>query len=219
MSQASRAIACILNAPAQLETRQMTEPVSRQQVGNVTRLLDRARQGDRKAGEEVYGLMYGELRQLAARLLFREQAGHTLPPTALVHEAYLKLMGDSAPELNNRGHLLGVAARAMRQVLVEHARKRLASKRGGGEAAITLVDEIAPAELPNEQLLALDEALTRLDGLSPRLRQVVECRFFAGLTEEETAEVLGVTSRTVQRDWARARAWLYQQLDPSSGGP
>lgn len=198
------------------KTDTMTEPVSQQHVGEVTRLLDRARQGDRDAGEQVYGLMYGELRQLAARLLFREQAGHTLPPTALVHEAYLKLMGDAAPELNNRGHLLGVAARAMRQVLVEHARKRLAAKRGGGDAAITLVDEIAPAELPNEQLVALDEALTRLDTLSPRLRQVVECRFFAGLTEEETGEVLGVTARTVQRDWARARAWLYQQLDSSS---
>jgi RNA polymerase sigma factor (TIGR02999 family) len=128
-------------------------------------------------------------------------------------------MGDAAPELNNRGHLLGVAARAMRQVLVEHARKRLAAKRGGGDATVTLVDEIAPAELPNEQLVALDEALTRLDSLSPRLRQVVECRFFAGLTEEETGEVLGVTARTVQRDWARARAWLYLQLDPSSGVP
>lgn len=194
----------------------MTEPVPPQHVGDVTRLLDLARRGDREAGEQVYGLMYDELRQLAARLLFREQAGHTLPPTALVHEAYLKLMGDSAPELNSRGHLLGVAARAMRQVLVEHARKRLAAKRGGGDAAITLVDEIAPAELPNEQLLALDEALTRLDALNPRLRQVVECRFFAGLTEEETAQALGVTARTVQRDWARARAWLYQQLDPSS---
>lgn len=197
----------------------MTEPLSSQHVGNVTQLLDRARQGDREAGEQVYGLMYGELRQLAARLLFREQAGHTLPPTGLVHEAYLKLMGDAAPELSNRSHLLGVAARAMRQVLVEHARKRLAAKRGGGEIAVTLVDEIAPAEMPNEQMVALDEALVRLDHLNPRLRQVVECRFFAGLTEEETAEVLGVTSRTVQRDWARARAWLYQQLDPSSESP
>jgi RNA polymerase sigma factor (TIGR02999 family) len=191
----------------------MPEPVSHQQVGEVTRLLDRARQGDRDAGEQVYGLMYGELRQLAARLLFREQAGHTLPPTALVHEAYLKLMGDAAPELSNRAHLMGVAARAMRQVLVEHARRRLAAKRGGGEVAVTLIDEIAPAELPSEQLVALDEALSRLEALSPRLKQVVECRFFAGLTEEETAQVLGVTARTVQRDWARARAWLYQELE------
>ena len=190
----------------------MTEPVPPQHVGEVTLLLDRARQGDRDAGEQVYGLMYGELRQLAARLLFREQAGHTLPPTALVHEAYLKLMGDAAPELNNRAHLMGVAARAMRQVLVEHARRRLAAKRGGGEAVVTLIEEIAPAAMPTEQLLALDEALRRLDTLSPRLRQVVECRFFAGLTEDETAVVLGVTTRTVQRDWARARAWLYQEL-------
>jgi RNA polymerase sigma factor (TIGR02999 family) len=197
----------------------MTQPVSHQRVGEVTRLLDRARQGDRAAGEQVYGLMYGELRQLAARLLFREQPGHTLPPTALVHEAFLKLVGDAAPELQNRSHLLGVAARAMRQVLVEHARRRLAAKRGGGAPAITLVDEIAPAELPSEQLLALDEALTRLDALNSRLRQVVECRFFAGMTEEETAQVLEVTVRTVQRDWARARAWLYQELDESGGVP
>lgn len=140
-----------------------------------------------------------------------------MPPTALVNEAYLKLVGDSAPELNNRSHLLGVAARAMRQVLVEHARRRLAAKRGGGDVAVTLIDEIAPAEMPNEQVVALDEALTRLDVLSPRLRQVVECRFFAGLTEDETAQVLGVTARTVQRDWARARAWLYQELAQASG--
>jgi RNA polymerase sigma-70 factor, ECF subfamily len=192
----------------------MPEPVSPQQVGEVTQLLDLARKGDREAGEQVYGLMYGELRQLAARLLFREQPGHTLPPTALVHEAYLKLMGDAAPEMNNRAHLMGVAARAMRQVLVEHARRRLAAKRGGGEAVVTLVEEIAPADMPSEQLVALDEALSRLDQLSPRLRQVVECRFFAGLTEDETATVLGVTTRTIQRDWARARAWLYQELAP-----
>jgi RNA polymerase sigma factor (TIGR02999 family) len=192
----------------------MPEPVPPQHVGEVTQLLDLARKGDRAAGEQVYGLMYGELRQLAARLLFREQPGHTLPPTALVHEAYLKLMGGAAPEMNNRSHLMGVAARAMRQVLVEHARRRLAAKRGGGEAVVTLVEEIAPADMPSEQLVALDEALSRLDVLSPRLRQVVECRFFAGMTEDETAAVLGVTTRTVQRDWARARAWLYQELAP-----
>ena len=197
----------------------MSEPVSRQHVGEVTLLLDRARKGDRDAGEQVYGLMYGELRQLAARLLFREQAGHTLPPTALVNEAYLKLMGAAEPELNNRSHLMGVAARAMRQVLVEHARRRLAAKRGGGEALVTLVEEIAPADMPNEQLVALDEALTRLDRLSPRLRQVVDCRFFAGLTEEETGQVLGVTTRTIQRDWARARAWLYQELASTGENP
>jgi RNA polymerase sigma factor (TIGR02999 family) len=190
----------------------MPEPASSQRVGEVTQLLDRARRGDSRAGEQVYGLVYNELRQLAARLLFHEQPGHTLPPTALVHEAYLKLSGDSAPQLNNRAHLMGVAARAMRQVLVEHARRRHAMKRGGGETPVTLVEAIAPAELPGERILALDEALTRLDALNPRLRQVVECRFFAGLTEEETAEALGVTSRTVQRDWVRARAWLYQEL-------
>jgi RNA polymerase sigma factor (TIGR02999 family) len=135
-----------------------------------------------------------------------------------VHEAYLKLMGSAAPALSNRAHLLGVAARAMRQVLVEHARRRLAAKRGGGGVAITLVEEIAAREMPDEQVLALDEALARLDQFSPRLRQVVECRFFAGLTEDETAEILGVTARTVQRDWARARAWLYQELaSPGEG--
>jgi RNA polymerase sigma factor (TIGR02999 family) len=195
----------------------MPEPVSQQRVGEVTRLLVLAREGDQRAGEQVYGLMYDELRRLAARLLFREQSGHTLPPTALVHEAYLKLMGDAAPELHNRAHLLGVAARAMRQVLVEYARRRLAAKRGSGGEAVTLVDEIASADLPSEELIALDEALTRLDRLNPRLRQVVECRFFAGFTEEETGEILGVTPRTVQRDWVRARAWLYRELDPSGG--
>jgi RNA polymerase sigma factor (TIGR02999 family) len=160
----------------------------------------------------VFALVYRELRQLAARLLFRERPGHTLPPTALVHEAYLKLTRDGPPSLANRAHLMGVAARAMRQVLVEHARRRQAAKRGGGEAPITLVDEIAPAEIGSDQLIALDDALSRLDQVSSRLRQVVECRFFAGLTEEETAEVLGITTRTVQRDWVRARAWLYAEL-------
>jgi RNA polymerase sigma factor (TIGR02999 family) len=190
----------------------MAEPSSSPPAGEITQLLSQARGGDRAAGAQVYALMYDELRRLAARLLFHEQPGHSLAPTALVHEAFLKLLGDSARDVSNRAHLMGVAARAMRQVLVEHARRRHAAKRGGGEAAVTLVDEIAPAEMPSEQLLALDEALTRLDEVSPRLRQVVECRFFAGLTEEETAATLGVTTRTVQRDWVRARAWLYDAL-------
>ena len=175
---------------------------------DVTRLLQSARAGDRTALDRVLPLLYDDLRRLARRQLAREHGSRTIQPTALVHEAYLKLAG-SAPRAQNRAHMLAIAAHAMRQVLVDHARERRAAKRGPDWVSTTLTDGVSTTNLDPESLLALDDALDRLD---PRQRQVVECRFFAGLDDAEIAEALGVTTRTVRRDWVKARAWLNRWL-------
>ena len=192
----------------------MTRPVPTS--GEVTQLLDQLRGGDREALDRLFPLVYQELRQAADRVLRREIRGHTLQPTALVHEAYLKLAGGPIGS-ENRAHFLGIAARAMRQVLVDHARRRRAAKRGGGEAAVSLSDADGAIDVQSDELLALDEALNRLAGESDRLRQVVELRFFGGLTEEEIATTMGVTTRTIQRDWVKARAWLHKELASGRG--
>jgi len=176
--------------------------------GDVTRLLRSAAAGERAAMDLVLPLLYDDLRRLARRQLAREHGSRTIQPTALVHEAYLKLAG-SAPQAQNRAHLLAIAAHAMRQVLVDHARERRAAKRGPDWVSTTLTDGVSTTTLDPEGLLALDDALERLE---PRQRQVVECRFFAGLGDEEIAEALGVTTRTVRRDWVKARAWLNRWL-------
>ncbi len=188
--------------------------------GDVSAPPSTAASGSPDALAIMLPLVHTELRAAAARLLWREGPGHTLQPTALVHEAWLRLAGQAPSRIESRQHFVGIAARLMRQVLVDHARRRLALKRGGGVRAVTLEDAGHAATLAPEDLLVLDEALERLGQQSPRLRQVVEYRFFAGLEEEEIAQVLGVTSRTVQRDWARARAWLHQALAPegAAGG-
>jgi len=181
--------------------------------GDVTRLLESARAGDRTALDRVLPILYDDLRHLARRQLAREHGSRTVQPTTLVHEAYLKLAG-SAPRAENRAHLLAIAAHAMRQVLVDHARERRAAKRGPEWLRTTLTDGVSTTNLDAEALLALDDALARLD---PRQRQVVECRFFGGLDDAEIAEALGVTTRTVRRDWVKARAWLNRWLgEPSS---
>jgi len=177
-------------------------------IGDVTQLLRAARDGDRDALDRAMPLVYDDLRRLARRQLSRELGARTLQPTTLVHEAYLKLAG-SSPRLEDRSHLLAIAARAMRQVLVDHARERRAAKRGPEWARTTLTDSAGTFDLDPEQLIALNDALERLD---PRQRQVVECRFFGGMEEEEIAEALGITSRTVRRDWVKARAWLNRWL-------
>jgi RNA polymerase sigma-70 factor (ECF subfamily) len=176
---------------------------------DVTRLLQSARAGDRTALDRVLPLLYDDLRRLARHQLAREHGSRTIQPTALVHEAYLKLAG-SAPRAQNRAHMLAIAAHAMRQVLVDHARERRAAKRGPDWVSTTLTDGVSTTHLDPESLLALDDALDRLD---PRQRQVVECRFFAGLDDAEIAEALGVTTRTVRRDWVKARAWLNRWLN------
>ena len=178
---------------------------------DITRLLQSASAGDRAALDRVLPLLYDDLRRLARRQLARELGSRTIQPTTLVHEAYLKLAG-SAPRARDRAHLLAIAAHAMRQVLVDHARERGAAKRGAGWVSTTLNDGVSTTNLDPEAVLALDDALERLE---PRQRQVVECRFFAGLDDEEIAEALGVTARTVRRDWVKARAWLNRWLSES----
>ena len=180
------------------------------QTHDVTLLLQAVRAGDARAFERVWVLLYDELRALARRQLRREGDGQTLQATALVHEAYLKLA--SGADAKDRTHLIGIAARAMRQVLVDEARRRQASKRGGGWARTTLSGAADVLGVDPEQLLALDAALNKLEA---RQRQIVEWRYFGGLEESEIAELLGVSDRTVRREWVKARAWLYRELYPT----
>jgi RNA polymerase sigma factor (TIGR02999 family) len=179
--------------------------------GEVTRLLEAAEAGDSSALDRLVPLVYEDLRRVAHRQLDREGGGHTLQTTALIHEAYLKLAGGGSVSATSRAHFLAIAARAMRQVLVDYARRRKAAKRGGGVISVILGDEPQPADASAEDLLALDEALEQLD---PRQRQVIECRFFGGMEEKDIAVALGVSERTVRRDWVKARAWLYKSLYP-----
>jgi RNA polymerase sigma factor (TIGR02999 family) len=195
----------------------MTNGSSRDRVsgaGEVTALLHRARGGDRQAWDDVFDRVYGELRR-RAEWVRRGRAGDTMSATALVHEAYLKLIPSADLEFRDRAHFLAVAARAMRQVLVGAARQRLAKKRGGDDWIVALNDrDDIPAETARpERLLALDAALERLAALDPRQAAIVEYRFFAGLTVEEAAAVLGLSEPTVKRDWRAARAWIASELE------
>lgn len=178
----------------------------------ITDFLLEARAGEREAVDRLFGSVYDELRRIAHHALQHEQSGHTLSTTGLVHEAYFKLVDQSRVEWHDRGHFFGVAARAMRQILVEYARRRGAAKRGGRVRVVALEEGLVPAEERADALLAVDEALTRLAQHDADMARVVECRFFAGLSEEETAEATGASLRTVQRQWRRAKAWLYQEL-------
>lgn len=180
--------------------------------GAVTELLERARGGNAASVEQLVPLVYGELRRIAAGYLRRERPGQTLQATALVHEAYLRLFKDEALSFQNRAHFLGIAARSMRQILVEHARARGASKRGGERRRITLDEQVAATGARDIDLLALDEALGRLAAVDAQHARIVELRFFGGLTNEETAAALGVSPATIKRAWAVARAWLYREL-------
>ena len=181
--------------------------------GEVTRLLEAFDAGDSEALDRLVPLVYEDLRRMAHRQLDREGGGHTLQTTALIHEAYLKLAAGGTVSASSRAHFLAIAARAMRQVLVDYARRRKAAKRGGGVISVTLGDAPQPADASAEDLLALDEALEQLD---PRQRQVIECRFFGGMEEKDIAAALGLSERTVRRDWVKARAWLYQSLYPTN---
>jgi RNA polymerase sigma factor (TIGR02999 family) len=187
-------------------------------AGRVTELLARIDSGDADAFDRLFPLVYGHLHQAAERVLRGERPGHTLQPTALVHEAYLKLAGSGPLPSRDRSHFLGLAARAMRQILVDHARRRRAGKRGGGVRPATLDGDVRAPAAEVDELLALDDSLNRLGQVSDRLRRVVELRFFAGLSDDDVAETLGVTTRTVQRDWAKARAWLYRDMDGADRG-
>src|SRR5690242_17813847 len=179
-----------------------------------TPILDGLRSGSRESFERLVPALYQELRAIAHRQIARRANGATLDTTGLVHEAYLKLVNRSRAEAYEREHFLALASLAMRHVLVNRARGRRRLKRGGESVAITLDDDHAAPDDQNEQLLQLDEALSRLAALEPRLARVVECRFFGGLSEDEIAAALGVTVRTVERDWVKARLLLRRALDP-----
>ena len=185
----------------------------------VTVILGRAARGDSRAISEVFAIVYAELRDLARRHLAQERSGHTLQATALVNEAFVKLSAGMAAEVRERSHFFGIASRAMRQILVDHARRRGAAKRGGELERLTLSGVGSEgADAPTTvDLLALDEALRTLAELNPRHARVVEMRFFAGMDPGEIAGVLGVSRRTAELDWAAARAWLYAQLNPAGG--
>jgi RNA polymerase sigma factor (TIGR02999 family) len=179
----------------------------------VATMVDNARQGDEQALAALLPLVYDELRRLAARYMRRERPGQTLQATALVHDVYLRLLKDSHLSWQNRAHFFGIAARSMRQILIERARTRGAAKRGGSRIRVTFEPGlIAAAEAPSLDLEALDEALTRLTALDAELARVVEVRFFGGLSIEETAEALNISPATVKRRWTLAKAWLAREL-------
>jgi RNA polymerase sigma factor (TIGR02999 family) len=177
----------------------------------VTDLLLEMRGGDPQAMDLLFPLVYEELRHLAHAQLRRERPGHTLGTTGLVHETYLKLVDQTRTQWRDRGHFFRVASWAMRRILVDYARSYGALRRGGGLQRVPMDEDILTAQR-GQTLIALDEALDRLAAVDERLSQVVECRYFGGLTAEETAEALGVSTRTVERDWVKARAWLHIEL-------
>jgi RNA polymerase sigma factor (TIGR02999 family) len=182
------------------------------QGADITTQLRAWQAGEAAAPERLFPLVYDELRRIAHRQLRRERSGHTLDTTALVHEAFLRLSGQGPSEFANRAHFFAVAATAMRRVLVDYARRYRTEKRGAAPVRVSLTDTMLVAEERAETLIAVDDALYELSLIDARLSQVVECRFFAGLTEEETATALGVTSRTVRRDWTKAKGWLHRTL-------
>ena len=181
--------------------------------GQVTELLVRWQGGDREALDALMPLVYSELRRLANSYLQRERSDHTLQSTALVHEAYVRMVDQNLPQWQNRAHFFAVAAQLMRQILVDYARSHRAAKRGGGACKVTLTDAASRPQRVDIDVVALDDALKSLAQIDPQQSRVVELRFFAGLSIEDTSEVLGISPSTVNRDWNTARVWLYRELD------
>lgn len=186
--------------------------MAEQSTNEVTRVLVAAAGGDQNAAEKLLPLVYDELRALAAGALRRERRDHTLQPTALVHEAFLRLIDQSHAEYNSRTHFFAIGAQMIRRVLVDHARKHHAVKRGGHAERLTLTAMVDPGHERELDVLALDDALKRLAELDDRQAKVVEMRFFGGLSVEQTADMLDVSPRTVEQDWRMARAWLKREL-------
>ena len=186
--------------------------------GRTTKILLRVCRGDADAAEELFPLVYDELRGLARGFLRRETPGHTLQPTALIHEAYLRLIDQDKTELQSRSHFVAIAARSMRQILVDHARRKKAHKRGGEWMKINLDEALAEYEESGLDILALHDSLAKLEQMDGRKARVVELRFFGGLTVEEAADVLEVSPKTVEADWYMARAWLRGELGEAGNG-
>jgi RNA polymerase sigma factor (TIGR02999 family) len=189
---------------------------SHRSTGDVTRLLKDWSRGDQSAFEELVPLVYDELHRLARRSMRRERADHTLQTTALVNEAYLNLAGKGSVSWEGRAHFLAVASQVMRRLLVSHARRRGAGKRGGAGLRLALEDDMASVEQKGVDLVALDDALSRLQEVEPEYARLVELRFFGGLTLEEAGEVLQVSPATAKRRWVAAKAWLYRELTRSA---
>jgi RNA polymerase sigma factor (TIGR02999 family) len=185
--------------------------------GNVTELLLAYRDGDREAFDRLVPLLYNDLRKIARAQLRRGRPGATLGTTVLVHEVYLKMADQQRLDARDRGHFLAISAHAMRQVIADYARRRTAAKRGGNSDPVPLDEAPQIADREARWLVDVDRALERLAARNERMARVVECRFFAGYSEEETAEALGTSLRTVQRDWMRARAWLKEELGTGAG--
>jgi len=185
--------------------------------GDVTFLLNKLADGDQKAGAQLVPLVYNELRRLAARCLQRERENHTLQATALVHEAYIKLTAQRSARWQNRAQFFAVAAQAMRRILVDYARTQQRIRRGGKQQKVTLDEGLLVSPDRTEELIAVHESLSRLEKLDPRQSHIVELRYFGGLTVEEVAELLGVSSKTVTREWNTAKAWLYGDLKDGNG--
>lgn len=184
--------------------------------GEITRLLVAHRGGDRGAFDQLVALVHGELSIMAKQRLRAARPGQGLDTVALVNEAYLRLVEDAQVDWQNRAHFFGVVSRAMRWIVVDHARSASAARRGGGEAEVPLDTGLVGFSQPAETVLAIHAALEQLEALNPRLARLVECRYFVGMTEEEIAEALAVSVRTVQREWLKARAWLQRFLAPTS---
>lgn len=179
---------------------------------NVTQLLIGWSNGDRQALDTLLPVVYEELRKQAARYLRRERPGHTLQTTALIHEAYMKLVDQKNVHWQNRAHFFGIAAQLMRRILVDHARTKKRAKRGGSNIRVSFNDANVPAPSQNFDIVAVDEALARLSEIDEQQSRIVELRFFSGLTVEETAEVLAISPATVKRDWSMAKAWLHREI-------
>lgn len=189
--------------------------MSDQASGDVTILLSELVKGDEAAASKLFPLLYEELRRLAGNYMRRERGDHTLQPTALVHEAYIKLVRQRSADWQGRAHFFGIAARVMRTILVDHARGHLRDKRGGGERLVPIDEVLVFAPEQSQELVRLDQAVERLTEIDPRQGKIVELRFFGGLTVEQTADVLGISPKTVKRDWSMAKAWLHGELKKS----
>ncbi len=180
--------------------------------GDFTRLIQEYSNGNNLVLNQILPLIYEELKNISSRYLHAEYRNHTFQTTELVHEAYLKLIGDQNISWENKGHFFGIAAQSMRQILVDHARKRNAIKRGSGKANLSLDEDLVISEEVDNQVLSLDEALKKLETIDERSSKIVELRYFSGLTIEETAKVLNISDSTVKRNWNFAKAWLYREM-------